>query len=223
MHQIKSKKILLYIFLFFILGTTHNLYLDKLNFPKINKIEIVGLNKEERNEILKDLNFLDMYSLFFLNKVEIKRIVSSYSFVQSFTIFRKFPSTLKIDVKKTAILANRYIDGVSFLIGSNGKLIKSEKKINDIPLVFGNFNNNEFLKLKRMIDNSSLPYSDINSIYYFNSKRWDIKMKNGILIKLPNEKILIALKFAVDLLSDDKFKQIKIIDTRLNNQIILNE
>ena len=48
-------------------------------------------------------------------------------------------------------------------------------------------------------------------------------MKNGILIKLPNEKILIALKFVVDLLSDDKFKQIKIIDTRLNNQIILNE
>ena len=223
MHQIKSKKILLYIFLFFILGTTHNLYLDKLNFPKINKIEIVGLNKEERNEILKDLNFLDMHSLFFLNKVEIKRIVSSYSFVQSFTIFRKFPSTLKIDVKKTTILANRYIDGVSFLIGSNGKLIKSEKKINDIPLVFGNFNNNEFLKLKEMIDISSLPYLDIDSIYYFNSKRWDIKMKNGILIKLPNEKTLTALKFAVDLLSDDKFKQIKIIDTRLNNQIILNE
>ena len=76
----------------------------------------------------------------------------------------------KIDVKKTTILANRYIDGVSFLIGSNGKLIKSEKKINDIPLVFGNFNNNEFLKLKEMIDISSLPYLDIDSIYYFNSK-----------------------------------------------------
>ena len=223
MHQTKSKKILLYVFLFFVLGTTHNLYLDKLNFPKINKIEIVGLNKEERNEILKDLKFLDMHSLFFLNTVEIKKIVASYSFVQSFTIFKKFPSTLKIDVKKTTILANRYIDGVSFLIGSNGKLIKSEKKINDIPLVFGNFNNNEFLKLKKIIDISNLPYLDIDSIYYFNSKRWDIKMKNGILIKLPNEKILIALKFAVDLLSDDKFKQIKIIDARLDNQIILNE
>ena len=223
MHQIKSKKILLYIFLFFILGTTHNLYLDKLNFPKINKIEIVGLNKEERNEILKDHNFLDTHSLFFLNTVEIKKILSSYSFVQSFTIFRKFPSTLKIDVKKTTILANRFIDGEIYFIGSNGKLIKSEKKINDIPLVFGNFENNEFLKLKKMIDISSLPYLAIDSIYYFNSKRWDIKMKNGILIKLPNEKILIALKFVVDLLSDDKFKQIKIIDARLDNQIILNE
>ena len=71
-------------------------------------------------------------------------------------------------------------------------------------IVFGNFNNNEFLKLKKIIDISKLPYLDIDSIYYFNSKRWDIKMKNGILIKLPNEKILIALKFAVDLMSDDK-------------------
>jgi len=223
MRQIKSKKIFLYIFLFFILGTTHNLYLNKFNFPKIDTIEIVGLNKEEQNKILKDLNFLDMHNLFFLNRVEIKKIVSSYSFVESFSVFKKFPSTLIIDIKKTTILANRYIDGVNFLIGSNGKLIKSEKKINDIPLVFGNFENNEFLKLKKMIDISSLPYLDIDSIYYFESKRWDIKMKNGILIKLPNEKTSIALKFAVDLLLDDKFKQIKVIDTRLNNQIILNE
>ncbi len=223
MHQIKSKKIFLYIFLFFILGTTHNLYLNKFSLPKIDKIEIVGLNTKEQNKILKDLNFLDMHSLFFLNSVEIKKIVSAYSFVESFSIFRKFPSTLKIDIKKTTILANRYIDGVSFFIGSNGKLIKSEKKIKDIPLVFGNFINNEFLELKKMIDISNLPYLDIDSIYYFESKRWDIKMKNGILIKLPNEETLIALKLAVDLLSDDKFKQTKIIDTRLNKQIILNE
>jgi len=34
---------------------------------------------------------------------------------------------------------------------------------------------------------------------------------------------LSALKIAIDLLSEEKFKNIKIIDTRLNNQIILNE
>ena len=45
----------------------------------------------------------------------------------------------------------------------------------------------------------------------------------NILIKLPNEKALSALKFAVDLLSTKKFEDIKIIDTRINNQIILNE
>ena len=223
MQQVKSRKILIYIFLFLILGTVHNIYLDKLNFPKIEKIEIVGIDDEEQSMILKDLNFLDTHSLFFLNTLKIKKVVSSHNFVESYSIFRKFPNTLKINIKKTTILANRYIDGLSFFIGSNGKLIKSEKKINDVPLVFGNFDNNQFLKLKNMIDESNLSYQEIDSIYYFDSKRWDVKLKNGILIKLPNKKTLSALKFAVDLLSDEKFKNIKIIDTRLNNQIILNE
>ena len=74
-----------------------------------------------------------------------------------------------------------------------------------------------------MIDESNLSYLEIDSIYYFDSKRWDIKMKNGILIKLPNKKTLTALKFVVDLLSEEKFKDIKLIDTRSNNQVILNE
>ena len=223
MHQKKSRKILLYFFLFLLLGTTHNLYLKKLELPKIEQIEIIGLNEKENNEISKDLNSLYLQSLFFLKDIKIEKILSSHSIIESFSIFRKFPSTLKIDVKKTKILANRFIDGQNFLIGSNGKLISSKKQINDIPLVFGNFDNKEFLKIKEMIDATKLVYKDIDSIYYFDSKRWDIKMKDGILIKLPNKKALSALEFAVDLLSTKKFEDIKIIDTRINNQIILNE
>ena len=123
MHQKKSRKILLYFFLFLLLGTTHNLYLKKLEFPKIEKIEIIGLNEKENNEISKDLNSLYLQSLFFLNNIKIEKILSSHSIIESFSIFRKFPSTLKIDVKKTKILANRYIDGQNFLIGSNGCLL----------------------------------------------------------------------------------------------------
>ena len=48
-------------------------------------------------------------------------------------------------------------------------------------------------------------------------------MKNGILIKLPNKEVLSALKLAVDLLSSKKFEDIRIIDTRIDKQIILNE
>ena len=95
--------------------------------------------------------------------------------------------------------------------------------MNDVPLVFGNFDNKEFLKIKKIIDKTKLVYGNIDSIYYFGSKRWDIKMKNGILIKLPNKEVLSALKLAVDLLSSKKFEDIRIIDTRIDKQIILNE
>ena len=99
MHQKKSRKILLYFFLFILLGTTHNLYLKKLELPKIEQIEIIGLNEKENNEISKDLNSLYLQSLFFLNNIKIEKILSSHSIIESFSIFRKFPSTLKIDVR----------------------------------------------------------------------------------------------------------------------------
>ncbi len=223
MHQAKSRKILLYFFLFLILGTVNNLYLNKLKLPKIEKIEIIGLDEQENDKILKDLNSLYFQSLFFLNTIKIENILLSHSMIESFSIFRKFPSTLKINIKRTRILANRNVNGLNFLIGSNGKLIKSKKQKNDVPLVFGNFDNKEFLKIKKIIDKTKLVYGNIDSIYYFGSKRWDIKMKNGILIKLPNKEVLSALKLAVDLLSSKKFEDIRIIDTRIDKQIILNE
>ena len=223
MHQAKSRKILLYFFLFLILGTVNNLYLNKLKLPKIKKIEIIGLDEQENDKILKDLNSLYFQSLFFLNTIKIENILLSHSMIESFSIFRKFPSTLKINIKKTRILANRNVNGLNFLIGSNGKLINSKKQMNDVPLVFGNFDNKEFLKIKKIIDKTKLVYGNIDSIYYFGSKRWDIKMKNGILIKLPNKEVLSALKLAVDLLSSKKFEDIRIIDTRIDKQVILNE
>ena len=93
MHQAKSRKILLYFFLFLILGTVNNLYLNKLKLPKIEKIEIIGLDEQENDKILKDLNSLYFQSLFFLNTIKIENILLSHSMIESFSIFRKFPST----------------------------------------------------------------------------------------------------------------------------------
>ena len=83
MHQKKSRKILLYFFLFILLGTTHNLYLKKLELPKIEQIEIIGLNEKENNEISKDL----------------KR----YKYQKNFSLFQKFLmflSRIKSKIKK---------------------------------------------------------------------------------------------------------------------------
>ena len=48
MHQrISKKNILIYIFLFILLGTINNKELNMFKFPKINKIEVSGLSDEK--------------------------------------------------------------------------------------------------------------------------------------------------------------------------------
>lgn len=54
MPQQKSKKIYLYIFLFFFIGTFNNKNLTDLNFFEINSIYVSGLPDEKNLEILKN-------------------------------------------------------------------------------------------------------------------------------------------------------------------------
>ena len=66
-------------------------------------------------------------------------------------------------------------------------------------------------------------FANIKSIFYFQSRRWDIKLKNDVLIKLPKNNIKKSLDDAYFFLDEKNFNSIKIIDTRIVNQIITNE
>ena len=223
MHQKKSKKILLYFFLLIILGTFNNHFLIKIELPKLKNIEVSGPNEDINQKIANDLTFLKFQNLFFLKSSQIKKIIDTNNSVEYYTVSKEFPSTILIKIEETQILANLYKNGSNYFFGSNGKLIKSENKKKDKPFLFGDFTSKEFLNLKKIIDKSKLEYSDIKNIYFFDSKRWDIELRNGLLIKLPEKKLLESLDLSIELILSNKFKNIKVIDTRVNNQVILNE
>ena len=112
-----------------------------------------------------------------------------------------------------------------FYIGSNGKLIQKNKIDNpksNLPFVYGRDNYRDFIELKKNIDTSELKFEDIESFYYFPSNRWDIKTKDGYLIKLPEKNTLQSLKYANLIKNSDKLNNKKIIDLRINNNIILS-
>ena len=153
---------------------------------------------------------------------QIKEIIDTHKSVETYSVFKKFPSSLVIKIEETKILANLYKNGSSYFLGSNGKLIEAENKKNDKPFLFGDFKNEDFLKFKKIIDKSKLEYSDIKKIYFFDSKRWDIELGNGLLIKLPEKRLLESLNLSTELMLSNDFKNIKIIDTRVNKQVILN-
>ena len=222
MHQRKSKKILLYLFLLIILGTINNHFLNKVGLPKLENIKVLGLNEDTKKKIINDLIYLKFQNLFFLKSSEIKKVIDTNASIETYSVFKEFPSTIVIEIEETKILANLYKNGSKYFFGSNGKLIKTENKKNDKPYLFGNFKNEDFLKFKKIIDNSKLKYSDIKKIYFFDSKRWDIELRNGLLIKLPEKKLLESLNLSTELILSDNFQDIKIIDTRVNGQVILN-
>ncbi len=192
------------------------------NFPKINKIEIIGLNLNEKKKIESIINDANFKNIFYLDKQYLQKKIDSINIIEHFEIFKNYPSTLKILVKETKILAKTKKNGSNYLIGSNGKLILNDYSSSSLPFVFGDLNVEEFLKFKNEVDKSSFDFKKIIKLYYFKSKRWDIETSEGYLIKLSRNAVKKNLNLFVRLSNENKFKNELVIDFRQKDQIILN-
>jgi len=222
MHLLISKKIIIYLLLFCFLVSINNISFMNFNFPKINKIEIIGLNLNEKKKIESIINDANFKNIFYLDKQYLQKKIDSINIIEHFEIFKNYPSTLKILVKETKILAKTKKNGSNYLIGSNGKLILNDYSSSSLPFVFGDLNVEEFLKFKNEVDKSSFDFKKIIKLYYFKSKRWDIETSEGYLIKLSRNGVKKNLNLFVRLSNENKFKNELVIDFRQKDQIILN-
>ena len=222
MLQQKNKKILVYFLLFFVIGTMNNKNLNKINFPKIKQINIIGLDEKDNLELLDNLNFLKIYNLFTLNKIEIQNRIDSNKLIEKYFVFKKYPSSIDIKINKTKFLAQIKKGDEIFLLGSNSRLIKAMSTNKSIPFIFGDFKHESFFELKEVIDNSNFDYGNIKNLFYFKSGRWDIEMESGLILKLPKKNLKNSFNLFLEIIKKESQKNINIIDLRQHNQIIIN-
>ena len=221
MLQQISKKIFIYLFIFLLLGTLNNKNFLEFRLQK-KSFEIIDKSQYKNEQLNKDLTKLINKNLFFLKKEEVLKAFESNQVLESFFVFKKYPSYLIVKTKKTDFLAVTKKDGFNFFIGSNGNFIKVNNEKVELPFIFGDIKILEFLKLKKIIDNSNFDYNQIKNLYYFKSKRWDIETKNGLIISLPSEKLERSFEILLKIFEDENLNKFNHIDLRQNNQIILN-
>ena len=219
----KSKKILIYLFLFFIIGTFNNKNLTNLELMKISEIKVEGLDEKSNLKLKNDLKFLKLNNLFHIDKLAIRRVINSNNLVEDFSVFKYYPSAIEISIKKTKFLAKVKKNGLDYFLGSNGKLIQDDYFNIEVPVIFGNFNNENFFVLKKAIKDSDFDYNNIKKLFFFKSGRWDIETSSGLLIKLPQKNVTDSLKLAIKFFKDDTQNLISRIDLRQQNQIIIDE
>ena len=217
-----NKKIFFYVFLIIFLSTLNNKFFSEIKFKTIYKITINGLEGEEKRDLLNSLELLNLKNIFFLNKFELIKKLDANELIENYTVFKRYPSSLEIRINKTKFLANVFKDGKFFVLGSNGKLIETINKNNNLPNIFGDYNKDSFFSLLKSIKKSNFELSEIKNLYFFKSARWDIETNDNMIIKLPKKNLENSLNLSLDLISSDKFKNIKILDLRQDKQVIIN-
>jgi cell division septal protein FtsQ len=214
-----KKIIYIYIGILLILSTTNNKYFLKSNFLQNNKLEIMYLGSNEN--IKKNLQELNNKNLFFIKKSNINKKIKNEPIVDNFFIFKKYPSTLYVDIVNTKLLAITKKNENNYFIGSNGNLIEFYENDYDLPFVYGDVEINKFLDLMNVMNKLNFNYNEIKNLYYLKSKRWDIETKYGLFIYLPidiSDQLFETLILIIDHM---RLENISRIDLRQKNQIIL--
>ena len=223
----KKNKIFFFILLLVFFSSINNkLFLEKKHsMLKINEIKISGLTDDEKIKLTREFREIFLENIFLISQKNFTNILNKNNLIQSFSVKKKYPNSILINIKKANFLAIANINNKKYLVGSNGKLIdygsinNREKKL---PFIFGKVDYLDFIYFKKIVDKSEFNYENITSLYHFPNNRWDIKTKNGILIKLPEKNFFNILNFANKIIYNNKFNSNKVIDLRITNHMIIS-
>ena len=221
MRQKIGKKILFYAFILVFFGTFNNQKLPGLSLLDVKDIIIESSDNSNFSDILDKISDQKKSNIFLISKDNIKKTIEANSLVENYFVIKNYPSTLKIKIIKTKFLSRLNIEGKIFLVGTNGKLTEDLFNKTELPFIFGNPSINYILDFNNKIINSKFDINEFTNLFYYKSGRWDLETKDGVIIKLSNEKNLSKqLEEIFVIMSNKNFVNKKIIDARVNNQII---
>ena len=223
MRQRKSKQILNYFCLLFLLGSITNLTFQNNQWLNLKKIIVSGLDEKGNEDLKNKIHNLKLKNIFFINEKQIKNIIEINSLIENYKISKIYPSTLDIKINKTNLLAKINKNGKILFVGSNGKLLETFSHNKELPFIFGKPKIQEFLDLKKVLDESKFSYDEVKNFYFFPSKRWDLELEKNIILKLPRYNSKTSLDHVFDFLALKNFKNNFTIDARVKNQIISYE
>ena len=193
------------------------------SFTKVNINKLINIKSEEIEKY-----FTKYYgnSIFLIPIKEISKNLHQNKWIKDFTIKNDYKNTINVNIVESIPIGIYFNGEDNLLFDKNGEIIdfvNSNYNLYFHLIVFeGNnslFNANIFL--------NSLPLlfrNEIKKAIFINNRRWDVKLRNGINIKLSENNILDSFnnydKFYKNV-SNQELTEIEMIDLRIPKQIIL--
>ena len=222
MLQKKGKKLntILYITLIIILSSINNY--NYKNIFIIKDIKVKGFS-DEKNKIVKD-NFQTIFGekIIFLGKKNFKELINRND-TKELIVKKIYPNKILINIipaKPISIIEN---NNNKIVLGDNGKILDVEINENNFPIIRGSENISHIFEVISLINSSKFDYNNIKTIIFFKSGRFDIILKNKLLIRFPINYSKKIINIGSELLNNKKFVNSKTIDLRINNRIIKYE
>ena len=200
-------------------------YSDKYQYS-LSVVNINGLNNINEDEILNLIKPYKGSSIFLIPIKKIAKKISQNNWVKSINIQSNYKDTIEINIDESKPIGI-YTTGIQNILFSDDlkileNIANNEKRFSALIKFEGKNSLHESIKLIDSFPDDFIQYVD--KAFLINQRRWDIELKNSILLKLPENNIKEALenykKIYINF-SNEELIEIESIDLRMKKKIIL--
>ncbi|MCB9982477.1 MAG: FtsQ-type POTRA domain-containing protein [Rhodospirillales bacterium] len=162
----------------------------------VTDILVEGREYTDPHVLLAIVNIRKGDPLFAFNPRQAQELISQISWVNKAQVERRWPGTIYIGLEERQPLALWQSDKHLKLLDSKGKIIATSdlQRFADLVLVMGRGAPAAAPELIGNLKAEEKIYPRVETAKWIGERRWDLKLKNGMEIKLPERDASLALR-----------------------------
>jgi cell division protein FtsQ len=190
---------------------------------RIAAISLTGPKEVSREEILTTAGVTGRASLLFLDAAAARTRLLANPWIADAAVLKLYPDRLQITITERQAFALWQKDGRVSVIAADGTVLEPfvENRYLGLPLVVGRGAQRQAKDFLAIVDH----YPDIRSVVHASvlvaERRWNLRLNNGIDVRLPEANVEQALDRLVALDRDKKLlsRDIVAVDLRLPDRV----
>lgn len=191
----------------------------------VNDLMVEGREYTDVDAVLAIANIQKGDPLFSFDTKSAKNLLEKLSWVKSAKVERRLPDTIYIKITEREPFALWQNNGKISLIDDKGVFLTDNNlaRFKDLIIVVGKHAPQESGEFLSLLNSEPTVKDKVESAMYVAGRRWDLKLKNGVQVKLPEKDTEFALSKLSKAQIDDGLldKDIKTIDMRDNDRIVI--
>ena len=204
------------------LSDTRNAIANSAGF-RITAVAINGRKQLTQDEVLAIGGVNGRSSLLFLDAATVRDKLKANPWIGEATVLKLYPGQLQIDIVERSAFALWQNDGRLAVIADDGAVLEPylSRRFISLPLVVGKGADTRARDFLALLDRYPQVKSQTKAAIFVGERRWNLRLKDGLDIRLPEHDVGNALAALSKLDREDRLfsRDIVAIDMRLPDRL----
>ena len=191
----------------------------------VQHVFVTGRGETSKARVLATIGLESGQSILEFDPRLARQRLQDLSWVETAQVERRLPDTIIVRLKERKALALWQHNGRHALIDMSGKIItrRNLDRFAHLPIVVGRGAPGIVAQLIEMLSRKPALFAQVQAVVLVGGRRWDIRLKNGIKVYLPEVETFAAWARLAQLEAENRIfdRDVVAIDLRLPDRLVV--